>query len=301
MKRTYLLLSCCFILLIFLILQWPDSKLHLIVCNVGQGDAILLKLGSVQVLVDGGKDEKVIGCLARYIPLWDRTIEVMVATHPDADHIGGLASVLDNYSVEKLVLTSSFKQTADFERFYQAVQREALTGMELIYLTELQKLELERELTGWIWNQAVENNEQLRENTIPTETQLSAVKLKKKEKNVSSNDLSIVVFLKYGRVSTLLTGDLEESGELALIKSGLLNTTTILKVGHHGSKSSTSTAFLKAVRPEIAVISAGKNNSYGHPTHEVLARLHEFGVTTYRTDEEGSIELITDGERVWRR
>lgn len=115
-----------------------------------------------------------------------------------------------------------------------------------------------------------------------------------------SNNRSTVLSLRFNQVGLLLTGDLEEPIEQALVKYGMVTQYTIIKVRHHGSKSSTSESFLRAVRPEIAVISAGKNNTYGHPSTHILQRLTKFGVKQIlRTDQQGTIELLTDGQAVW--
>ena len=115
-----------------------------------------------------------------------------------------------------------------------------------------------------------------------------------------ANEQSVVLRLEYGGFSALLTGDIGSKSEEVLIKSGVDLTSDILKVGHHGSRYSSTEEFLKAVNPKLAIVSVGKNN-YGHPTGEVLKRLEQVGARVLRTDEEGNIEIVSDGERVWVR
>lgn len=138
-----------------------------------------------------------------------------------------------------------------------------------------------------------------RENGIIAETELWASSEQDPATDDSSNDGSIVLFLRYGRLTTLLTGDLEENGELALLRNGLIVKTDVLKVGHHGSKTSTTVDLLRRLRPEISVISSGVNNSYNHPSPEVTSRLRMFGTNVYRTDKLGTIRFASDGHKFW--
>lgn len=281
--------------------SWPDHYLHVIACDVGQGDATLIMYHSIQVVIDGGKDEQVLRCLGKYLPVWDKEIELVVATHPDADHIGGLAAVLSAYRVKKIIITTDFKETADFERFYLAVQREEQENAEVLRLNSVLQLQLGERIEGWFWWKGGNNSVKLRENTTVTESTLSDTLQENTTAIGSFNDRSIISFLRYGQIEVLLLADLEKEGEVALRQSGLLQDVEVLKVGHHGSKTSTTLPLLQEVTPEIGLISAGKNNNYGHPHSSVLERLNELGVQVYRTDREGSIELVSDGESIWRK
>ncbi len=290
----------CTALIFFVILQLSDAFVHIYFCDVGQGDSILITYKDTQILVDGGKDSQVLDCLKKALPFWDRKIELIVATHADADHIGGLASVVSSYVVERLLLPAHSSQTADFREFYLAVSREQKSGATL---TEPQ--------VGFAMN--VLNQFQL---TVlahrdadgqldPLWTAISETKLwdpgviKSTVKN-DANDGSIVIFMSHKQVSMLLTGDLEANGEQALPTDGLTDQVTILKVGHHGSKTSSSEPFLDQVLPEIAVISVGEKNKYGHPHQEVLTRLQQKGAQIMRTDIEGTIHLVSNGQQVKR-
>ena len=282
-----------------IIVKWPDNRLHVITCDVGQGDAILISYRFQQMLIDGGRDEKVLDCLNHYMPMGDRTIEVVVATHADADHIAGLAQVLESFKVLKLISTQQGKQTDDFKRFWELVQVEKSTGMRLIYPQPQQVVWLVGPLSAKVVSTSGSRSIEPPLITTKTETRLSDVFTQNKKKTIDYNDGSIVVLLQFGEQLFLFTGDLEKTGELALIKTGLLRRVNVLKVGHHGSKSSSGRAFLGVLRPEITLISVGEANQYGHPSPQVIQRLLEVGANTYRTDQQGNIEVVADGSHLF--
>jgi competence protein ComEC len=265
MKKLNWILGLAIGAVIFLILQWPDNRLHLIFCKVGQGDAILLEYGSYQILVDGGPDNSVLSCLGKAMPFWDRKIELVVLTHPEADHITGLIEVVKRYQVGKLVKTRAVNQTPEYEALMAAVASrkvlvETLTAGDKVSLKRL-KLEI-----LWPFNKGE-----------------SFVK--------NFNQGSVVILGQYGSFWFLLTGDITATEEQTLINLGSLRPVTVLKVAHHGSKFSSSQKFLEAVRPKTAIISVGKN-SFGHPTPEVLGRLKAVGAKILRTDEVGTVEVV---------
>lgn len=284
--------------------QWPDQYLHIVVCDVGQGDAILISQGFTQVLVDAGlHDEDILQCLREQLSFWDRQIEWVVPTHLDADHIGGLTAVLDRFVVLNILLPAEgTKQTAAFERFEQAVLREQRAGGQvfspkigaIIPVQSSWKLSV---IYAPIGSASAASTEK----KAPTEEQLWDAKAAAELNPADSNNRSTVLSLQFDQVSLLLTGDLEAPVEQALVNRGMVTDHTILKVGHHGSKSSSSEAFLEVVRPEVALISAGKKNRYGHPAPVILRRLAQFGAKqVLRTDEQGTIVLKTDGQRLWQ-
>ena len=282
--------------------QWPDDNLHIVVCDVGQGDAILLLQRFDQVLVDAGpKDEKILQCLREQMPFWDRQIEWIIPTHLDSDHIGGFAAVLDRFTVKNLLAPKDTKQSADFERFEQAVLREQQSGMRVLTPEIGMKLNpfaagSLRVLYAPIGQIGTVSAQKVRQ----TETQLWDAHTGFEINPVDSNNRSTVLSLQFGLVSLLLAGDLEAPVEQALIQQGMVTDHTILKVGHHGSKSSSSASFLQVVRPELALISVGKNNRYGHPATSTLERLVTAGVKrTLRTDQLGTIVIETDGRSLW--
>jgi len=283
------------IILIFLLLlaglvwgvaaQLPDGWLHLVFCDVGQGDAILVVKGSNQVLIDGGPNEKVLTCLSNHLPFWDRQIELVVATHPEADHLTGLVSVIQRYIILQIVSNSLLADSGIFQKFRtevvnrqipvhspQAGEEIKIGEIKLKILYPLEKLGQEI-----VWKT-------LEESKI---LGLSAY-------TGNFNKTAIVALLEFGDFQALLTGDVGVKEEEKFLPS--LGEIEVLKVAHHGSKYSTSEEFLAATRPKLAVISVGANNRYGHPAPEVLERLRTVGAQVCRTDLEGEIEIVSDGK-----
>jgi competence protein ComEC len=264
----------------------PDNELHVSFLDIGQGDAILIQRGSQQVLIDGGPSpQTLMGELSDRMPFWDRTIELVVLTHPDDDHISGLVEVLERYRVEQ-VLYPDLEALDDFNDPLSLYQRwEELIEEKGIACTAARAGE-EIELGGGVTMTVLNPPATLLEGT---------------DSDVNNN--SAVLRLGLGRVSFLFTGDIMWEAEFGLIARGAGLSSTVLKVAHHGSNTSTTADFLAAVSPCAVVISAGKGNPYGHPRDEVLERLEanpDIG-NIFRTDEQGTIEFITDGERLWVR
>jgi len=277
------------VLLIIILLIWgavfsfPDEKLHLVFCDVGQGDAILIIKGDKQVLIDGGSGERVLGCLAGHMPFWDRTIEAMVLTHPEADHLTGLISVVERYNINQFVANSLVNNRDLFWELRGQVAEKQIPAYspkagdrikigDLLFEVKFPQEKLGDEI---VWREGA------------AETQV----LSAQAYTGNFNQTAIVLRLVFGDFQALLTGDVgfeqEEKIESAAVD--------VLKVAHHGSKYSTSKEFLEKILPKLAVISVGKN-SYGHPTPEVLERLKALGVTVRRTDLNGEVEIVSDGE-----
>ncbi len=237
------------------------APLRIIFLDVGQGDAILITEGDTQVLIDGGAESRqLLGQLGRFIPFWDHQIETVIATHPDADHIGGLASVIRRYRVRYF-----FSNGAESESSALADLRRSLE----------QSSETEQAVLGTGSRFIFPGGAEL---SVLFPVNGSAAALDE------TNEASIVARLKYGQTSFLFTGDLPH--EETVLPD--IEPTQVLKVAHHGSKYSTSDAWLDRVKPESAVISVGKNR-YGHPSDEVLHRLRTAGAEVFRTDEIGNI------------
>ena len=253
------------------IFSLPDNQLHLVFCDVGQGDAILIYQGSTQVLIDGGPNQKVLNCLSHHLPFWDREIEMIVVTHSDADHITGLVDVIERYDVKQFVISSLGKDSAVFEEFKKAV----LGKKSAVYFPEAEdKIKLNSLELAVLWPQSQEK----------------VLGVAATEKEV--NETSIVLQLSYGNFDVLLPGDIS-----AKIESQLdLKDVEVLKVAHHGSKYSTSEEYLKKIDPELAIISVGRN-SFGHPTKEVIERLLNQNIKILRTDQNGEIEIVSNGKK----
>lgn len=276
-----------------------QNQIKIVFCDVGQGDATLISDGKTQILVDAGRNDAVISCLDRHLPFWDRTIELAIATHSDSDHIGGFEMVLNRYFVKEILVSEYGSKTDVFGRFREAVLREIDEGSKVVLAkTNMSQIMANNiELFSFVTRVAdFENNPYKSE---ITETMLwdkiIAQNQAMKEQKLSTNALSIVTFIQIGKTKILLTGDLEVSGERALIERGLIADVDILKVGHHGSKTSTSDELLAVARPEIAVISVGNNNSYGLPSPQVLDKIESFNIQVLRTDLMGDVVFVTNG------
>lgn len=287
----------------WLLKTWPTTTItRIIFCDVGQGDAILVVSGSTQLLVDGGEGRAVLDCIRDHVPFWDRTLEVVVATHPDADHIGGLNHVFDEYQALTILTLPDTHDTQTFDRFREKVSLQKDRGAIVISPYLGQTISLSKTVFFEVLSPQEKEGVILADFLTPPETVLwdkTTSFWQPPPAGNSRNDRSIVVLLHIGQVSLLLTGDVEEPSELAMVRANLINEVDILKVAHHGSKTSTSQAFLDRARPEIAVISSGENNSYGHPSPEVLERLTESGALVLRTDQRGTIAIVSDGQRFW--
>lgn len=269
-KITYIVILAFLILAVIfagIIYYCENNKsLKVVFLDVSQGDAILVIQGQNQMLVDGGRDGKLIlEKLGKYIPFWDRNIEVVVATHPDQDHIGGLVSVLKAYNVKSVIETETRSKSQTYEAWEKKISEEKSNE---ILAEKGVNVKFSQNLNAEIIYPFSDSSD---------------------DDPKDSNEDSVVIKLKAKGASFLLTGDLPSEKEEEIIKAGENVDADILKVAHHGSKYSTSKEFLEKVTPKEAVISVGKNNRYGHPNQEVLERLNSFGVKIIRTDETGDI------------
>ena len=270
----------------------PDKNLHIIACDVGQGDAILITYESAQVLIDGGPDSKILDCLGKYLPFWDRKIEVVILTHPQLDHYGGLIEVARRYEIENFV-ANALDSSADA---YQELKREISDrGIRVTNPTQSTALRY-----GSLYIDIVHPSQSfLLQNSKSTQTTNNTDVLGSFTSNIDPNEFSIVAILSFGEFDALFTGDLTPDVIPEVIAGGELKDVDFIKVPHHGSKNGLTQELIEATTPEAAVISVGKNNRFGHPHEQVLTLLKDFGVETLRTDEQGDIEIVTDGGNWW--
>jgi len=250
--------------------QASDGILEITFFDVGQGDGIFIQTpNDKQILIDGGPDNSILEKLNQTMPFYDRTIDLVILTHPDADHITGLVEVLNYYQVEHILTSGLEKDTAVYIKWKELIEEKNIS----LSLAQMgQKIILQNGIAlEVLW---------------PNQNLISSY-------SSSANNVSVVTRLVYGDIEVLLTGDIEKKVENYLVNQDFKLESDILKLPHHGSKTSTSYNFLKAVNPKIAIISVGEDNRYKHPSKEVLERIKDLIV--YRTDKDGDIQILTDG------
>ena len=242
--------------------------------DVGQGDAILVQTPSGHtMLIDGGPNNAVLYPLSRSLPFFTHAIDVMVATHPDSDHVTGLIPVLESYDVSTIIISPNNGSTELYNTFKQDVLREKAN----VHVAKTDDM-------------------------IDFHDGVTAVLLYPPPLYVpthDTNDASVSMLIRYGDDTFLLTGDLPSTEEPKLIQSGFLSRhVTVYKAGHHGSKTSSGIPLLSYINPEYAVISAGKNNKYGHPNPETIKRLEMYAKEIISTIDKGTISFLTDGKNI---
>ncbi|MDO8619802.1 MAG: MBL fold metallo-hydrolase [bacterium] len=250
------------------------GKLTVAFLNIGQGDAIFIESPTgVQMMIDGGPGAVVLRELGKVMPFYDRSIDLLLVSNPDTDHLSGFLDVLRSFKVVAVVEPGTVGASADFHSLENAIEKE---GARKVLAQRGQKLDL----GGGVYFEILFPDRDV--------------------SGLNTNDGSIVGKLVYGNTSFLFLGDAPASIEeyVAYLDKEHLNV-DVLKVGHHGSKTSTSEALLGFASPAMAVISAGKDNKYGHPHAEVLDRLKQFEVQTFGTYEKGRVIMESDGETVW--
>lgn len=248
--------------------------------DVGQGDALYIQSPSgTDVLIDGGRNREVVRELGAIMPLFDRSIDVVVATHPDADHIGGLPDVLQRYRVGLIVQSSvEDSEGMDAAALKRALDDEMRRGSRFLVAERGHVIDL---------GEGAYLEVLFPDRLVP---------------DIETNNGSLILRLVYGDTAFLLTGDAHDEIEeyLARLDASRLRS-DVLKVGHHGSRTSSSRLFVGFADPKYAVISRGCDNTYGHPHDEVLSTLALFGIATFDTCLDGRITFVSDGRTVTRR
>ena len=268
-------IATCVALLWLAVLSLPDGRLHVYALDIGQGDAILLRTPQGHaVLIDGGPDPVLLAArLGEVLPFWQRDIDLVLVTHADTDHIGGLAPMVSRYHIGQVLYAEPMDTNAAGSAWQEAI---AGAGIDQVRVGKGAEIQVgDSRLTVLHPGISLEHN------------------------GPDANDLSLVMLLEQGRFRLLLTGDAGEAVERQLLASDWNLNATALKVSHHGAKSATSAEFLEAVGPQIALISVGADNRYGHPSSAVIERLEEANTLVLRTDERGTIDLSTDGVQMW--
>ncbi len=251
-----------------------------IVLDVGQGDALLLQTpDGNDMLVDGGPSAQVVELLPKYLGPGNNDLELVVLTHPDSDHLRGLVSVIERFKITTLLASDVSNPTALYHAWQQGLHTQGLQP-QLVHQGQQFQLGKYLHLTvlwpppgsGWKVSGA----------------------------GTPTNDGSVSLHVTCAGSTITMTGDASSAVEDRIIASGLDIHSSLLKVGHHGSRTSSSHAYLQAVHPDLAVISVGAENRYGHPHPTTLRRFAYFHIRVLRTDQRGTIVLVTDGHGGWR-
>jgi competence protein ComEC len=265
------------VLLFSVIHSLPDGKLHIVFCDVGQGDAAYVRFPDGRdMLVDAGPNNSVLRCLGKFMPFWDRHINLVLLTHPQKDHMQGLLEVLKRYRVEYFVRSDIANTSEGFAELLDIVQEKKIrqkfvSAGELVTVGPAQ--------LRFIW---------------PTKQQLLTMK---NGGDIDLNDGSLVFWLRFGQFDSLFTGDADTRVEHHYLRTALPDgAVEVLKVPHHGSKTGMSDSFLDWLTPDVSVVSVGKN-TYGHPTKDALEMLAENNTQVVRTDQRGNVEVVSDGLR----
>ena len=261
--------------LVLAIFSFDNRKFKLIACDVGQGDATLAIYGNTQILTDGGPDLKVLDCLGTYMSYWDNTIELVILTHPDKDHFGGLIDVLQRYEVLNFLRSKATNSSQDYQVLENVVGGR---GVNTLYAKDGLSLRL-----GKIYLDIL-NPQDINEGII-------------EEKEL--NNSSVVSILRFGDFKALITGDIEIEGINRLAFERKIPDIDYLQVPHHGSKNNITSGLLRFSSPEVAVISVGKN-SYGHPNKEVLDLLDKYNIgKVFMTIRDKDVVIESNGDSWW--
>lgn len=248
----------------------PEGTLEVHYIDVGQGDATLIKCGSHAMLIDGGNNNKGTTVQLYLKKQGVESLDYVIGTHPDADHIGGLDVIVYKYNCDTVIMPDYEKDTKTYQELVDVIHDK---NMKITYPVVGEQYAL-------------------------GEAKFTIIAPNSNSYGGNANDYSVAILLEYGKNRFLFTGDAEEASETEMLSNGIELSADVYKVAHHGSRSASTQEFLNAVQPKYAVISCGEGNSYGHPHAEVLNRLRSMGVEVFRTDEQGSIIASSDGENI---
>ena len=280
LKRNLQFIASIFVIVIFVFLvsnysrpEASSNNLKIYFLNVGQGDSEYIKTPSGQdILIDGGPDTSVLNELGKVMDFGDREINLVILSHPHADHLTGLLEVINRFKVDEVWETGVDYPSATYDNWRSEISAKQIPD-KIVKAGE---------------------SKNFGEAKISILYPLSPLENKKID---NLNNASIVSRLDYKKFSVLYMGDLEKDAQTKVLNQNLF--ATILKVAHHGSSNGLSEDILKVIRPVIAVIEVGKDNTYGHPAPSVINLLKQYAVRIYRTDQNGTVEITSDGKGYW--
>ena len=291
LSKKYFLIGAFFglILLIVYIISQPDGKLHVVFCDVGQGDSAYLKMpNGADVLIDGGPNDKVLSCLGNQMPFYDRTIDIVILSHPQKDHLQGLISVLERYSVKYFVIGPIANDSEGYRRLVKLIGNKKIPYRNLysgdFFMVGKVKFKI-------LWPERKWVAERIQNSEFGFQEGKAVLGISTDE---DLNDFSQFIHLSYADFDALFTGDGDGRIQDDVMTGTELPDVEVLKFPHHGSKTGILPEFLDKIKPEVAVISSGKN-PWGHPTKEALKLLLDRKINILRTDQIGEIELVSDG------
>ena len=269
------------ILIFGLAWYWPVGSKRLAcdfyALDVGQGDAILFRTADHQdILIDGGPSAKVLNELGEVLPVGNTELELVVLTHPDADHLTGLVSVIERFSVRQVFVSDIQTDTQTYRAWVAELEK---TETPVRVVTQGETFSLGKSTT--------------------LEVLWPPKDMHQRYPKIPTNDASTSLRVRCAGSTAVLTGDGSSLLEEGILSRGLNISAALLKIGHHGSRTSSMPEFLQAVNPSKAVISVGKKNRYGHPHPAVLERLKQLAIPIYRTDQMGRVKLQSDGKGGW--
>ncbi|MDB2060679.1 ComEC/Rec2 family competence protein [Clostridium perfringens] len=238
--------------------------------NVGQGDSELIQVNGINMLIDAGTNAGANDLVKDLKNRGIKTIDIAIATHPHEDHIGGMDEVLENFDVKSFYAPKVAHTTKTYENMLKAVKNE---GLKIKQIKEGTKIDLGKDTEVQVYSPVKSQYEEL-------------------------NNYSPVMKISYGQNSFMFTGDAESLVEKEILNENKDLKADVLKLGHHGSHSSTSEEFLKAVDPSIAIVSFAKDNKYGHPHKETMSNLKKAGITVYETFRDGDITISSNGKKL---
>lgn len=260
---------------IFEYLKYNDGKLKIVFCDVGQGDAIYIRTASnLDILIDGGPDKKVLDCLSNNMPFWDRELDAVILTHPHADHFAGLIHVLDGYSV-KTFYESEVREDSDIYNLLRLKLAEKNLSANKLTAGGILRDSSNFKLT-FLWPRLNRNRE-----------------IDQNRTNMNLNDISLVGILEFGNFSVLFPGD-AEAKVLENIENQISDI-DVIKIPHHGSRGGLTKDQMEKLSSDLAIIMVGKNNKFKHPSDEIINLLEANKVKVLRTDIDGEIRLVSDG------